>query len=74
MAFDYGKLRGRIVEIFGSQGKFAEAMEWSERRLSMKLTGKWPWKQNDICKAIQLLGLGEEEIPAYFFKLKVQED
>lgn len=72
MAFDYRKLRGRIVEIFGSQSEFAKAMKWSERTLSLKMTGKRPWKQRDICKAIELLELSEEDIPAYFFKVDVQ--
>ena len=72
MAFDYSKLRGRIVEIFGSQNEFAKAMVWSERTLSLKLTGKRPWKQQDICRAISLLKLTEEDIPAYFFKVNVQ--
>ena len=73
MAFDYGKLKGRIIEVFGSQGNFAKAMDWSERTLSLKMTGKIPWKQSDICKAIELLDLSEEDIPIYFFKPKVQE-
>ena len=73
MAFDYGKLKGRIIEKFDSQGRFASAMNWSERSLSMKLRGKWPWKQSDICKAVELLELSEMDIPTYFFKLKVQD-
>ena len=73
MAFDYSKLKGRIVEKFDTQGRFAEAMDWSERTLSLKMQGKIPWKQSDICKAIELLELSEEDIPVYFFKPKVQE-
>ena len=29
MAFDYSKLRGKIVEIFNTQSCFAIAMGWS---------------------------------------------
>ncbi len=72
MAFDYSKLRGRIVEVFNTQSNFANAMGWSERTLSLKMNGMRPWKQLDICKAIQLLNLTNEDIPAYFFTLKVQ--
>ena len=50
MAFDYSKLRGKIVEIFGTQSCFAVAMGWSERTLSLKLNGLRTWKQPDICK------------------------
>lgn len=72
MAFDYRKLKGRIVEIFGSQTVFARQMKWSERTLSLKLNGKVFWKQPEICRAIELLKLHEEEIPAYFFDEIVQ--
>lgn len=72
MAFNYDKLRGRIVEIFGTQYRFAKEMGWSERTLSLKMNGSRPWKQPDICKAIKLLKLKEEDIPSYFFTPKVQ--
>ena len=73
MAFNYNKLRGRIVEVFGSQSEFSRAMGWSERTMSLKMTGKVPWKQADICKAVELLGLNETDIPVYFFTTDVQE-
>lgn len=72
MAFDYSKLRGKIVEIFNTQSRFAEAMGWSERTLSLKMNGVRSWKQPDICKAIRLLQLTAEDIPIYFFDSKVQ--
>ncbi len=72
MAFDYSKLRGRIVEKYGNQGEFARAIGWSERTLSNKINGKIPWKQTDICMAIKLLGLMESDIQEYFFAMKVQ--
>ncbi len=72
MAFDYSKLRGRIIEKFGSQMSFAEAMDISERTLSLKLSGKRMWKQSEICLAINLLGLSDDDIKEYFFVLKVQ--
>lgn len=72
MPFDYSKLRGRIVEKFGSQQKFAEAMKLSERTITLKLKGRIPWKQTEICKAVELLELSTEDIPIYFFTVKVQ--
>lgn len=74
MSFNYSKLSGRIIEIFGARYKFAEAMGWSERTLSLKMNGRRVWNQSDICKAIRLLKLTEEDIPAYFFTLKVQKN
>ncbi len=73
MSFNYSKLKGRIIEIFGTQSNFAAEMGWSERTLSLKLKGKRSWKQTDICKALQLLRLTEQDIPDYFFTLKVQK-
>lgn len=73
MAFDYNKLRGRIVEIFGNQGEFAKSMNWSERTLSLKLNGKVAWKQTDIVKAVKLLKLSDNDIKPYFFTLEVQK-
>ena len=73
MAFNYDKLKGKIVEIFGTQSNFAIAMGWSERTLSCKMKGAVPWKQTDICKATELLGLESSDIPAYFFTAKVQK-
>ena len=72
--YDYSKLSGRIVEIFGTRYKFAEAMGWSERTLSLKMSGCRDWKQPDIFKAVRLLKLTVNDIPDYFFKQKVQFD
>lgn len=72
MAFDYRKLKGRIIEKYGNQIEFAKAMKWSERTLSCKMNSKVPWKQTDICAAIKLLGLSENDIQEYFFTVIVQ--
>ena len=73
MTFDYRKLLGRIVEKMGSQACFAKAMGLSERSMSLKLNSKVPFKQSEICKAVDLLGIPEDEISAYFFTPKVQD-
>lgn len=73
MSFDYKKLKGKIVEFFGTQQAFAKAMGWSERTLSFKMNGVVPWKQTDICKAVELLDLNVEDIPVYFFNMRVQK-
>lgn len=73
MAYDYRKLLGRITELYGTQAKFSEAMGLSERSLSLKLNGKVAFKQPEITKACSLLEICENEIPTYFFTLKVQK-
>lgn len=73
MAFDYRKLLGRIIEKMGSQARFAKAMGLSERSMSLKLNSRVPFKQSEICKAVGILGIPEDEISAYFFTQRVQE-
>lgn len=72
MSYNYSKLVGKIVEVFGSQLRFSEAMEVSERTISLKLNSKVEWKQGEISKACALLGIGVKDIPDYFFTAKVQ--
>ena len=72
MAFNYSKLRGRIIEKYGSQSDFAKAFGCSDRTLSLKMNSKRPWKQTEILSAIKLLELSEEDIQDYFFTLEVQ--
>ena len=72
MAFDYSKLKGRIVEKYGKQREFAKALGCSEHTLSLKMNGKVPWKQPEIISAMRLLELENENIQEYFFTLKIQ--
>ena len=72
MPYDYAKLLGRIIEKFGSQARFADAIGLSERTVSLKLNGKLGWKQQEIARCCAVLGLTPDDIPAYFFDLKVQ--
>lgn len=72
MAFDYSKLNGRIAEMCGSQKNFAEKMGLSARSMSLKMNSKVGWKQEEIHRACGILDIIAEEIPAYFFKAKVQ--
>lgn len=72
MAFDYSKLIGRIAERFRTQSNFSKEIGLSERSISLKMNGIVGWKQWEIVKACQLLGIAESEIPEYFFTLKVQ--
>lgn len=72
MSFDYSKLRGKNVEKFTSQRKFAEALGISERSLSLKLTNKVNWKQAEILSSCELLGITSDAMSVYFFTEKVQ--
>lgn len=72
MERDYSKLRGKIIEVFGTMSKYANAMNYSERTVSLKINGKIDFTQSDIAKTVNLLDLRDEEIPVYFFTNKVQ--
>lgn len=69
MAFNYSKLNGKIVEIFTTQSNFARAMGVSDRTISLKLNNKRSWRQDEIQRALQLLGLSSRDIQPYFFSL-----
>lgn len=72
MSFNYNKLRGKIIEIFGTQGRFAKAMGVSERTLSLKLNNKTFFSQDEITTISELLKIESNEIQVYFFEKEVQ--
>ena len=72
MAFDYRKLEGLIVEKFGTQSNFAEALGWSNSRVSARLNGTAKFSTEDIKLWSNVLGIPADEIPVYFFTLKVR--
>lgn len=74
MAFDYRKLRGKIKEIFGTQDNFSKALGIGRVSLSQRLNNYSDFSQEEINKAYILLNLSKEEIPEYFFTIKVQKD
>jgi len=65
--YNYNKLRGRIVEKYGTQDKFAEAVGMSKQGVSLKMTGKTSFSQGDINKWCDLLDIKTEQIAEYFF-------
>jgi hypothetical protein len=73
MAFDYSKLRGKIKEVYGTQDNFAMALGIGRVSLSQRLNNILDFSQDEIHKACNILGINTEEIPMYFFKLKVQK-
>lgn len=72
MLFDYNKLRGRIVEKYGSQRAFAAALGVSERTLSLKLNNKIFFAQDEINNAVSLLEIDIHNVKEYFFVELVQ--
>ena len=71
MSFRYNKLRGRIVEIFGSQAKFAEKIGLSEQIITAKLAGRSSFTQENIVSWCQALDIDQNDIGSYFFTQNV---
>jgi len=71
MSFDYSRLKGKIVEKYGSQTEFTRAFGVSENTFSLKMNNKVRFTSDDITKIISLLDIPVEEIGQYFFVQKV---
>lgn len=63
----YAKLRGRIVEKFGSQSAFAKKLGISQVSLSRKLNCEVGFSQQDIIKWADALEIELCDYGAYFF-------
>lgn len=72
IVFDYSKLKGRIIEKFKTQGKFAAVNQMSDRSMSLKLNNGIGLSQDEILKWCDLLDIKVSEIPLYFFTKKFQ--
>ena len=73
MIFSTSKLRGRIVEKYGTIGKFAETLGCSSQTISNYFNGATNLSQEKIIQWCELLDIAEKDIPAYFFQPKVEE-
>ncbi len=66
--YQYRKLKGKIVEKYGTQKAFADALDISENSLSLKLNGKTGFSQKDIVKWSLLLGIDQAEYQSFYFE------
>lgn len=67
MPYTYNKLRGRIVEKFGSISAFSKALGILPQATSRKLHGKAAFTIDDIEKWSKLLDISREEYGLYYF-------
>jgi hypothetical protein len=67
MNFNTSKLRGRIVEKFGTIGKFAEKTSRGKQFVSNVLHCKAMLTQKDMDEWIKLLEIPEADIALFFF-------
>ena len=65
------KLRGRIVEIYGSQARFSQAIGVSEVTVINKLKGTRSFSMDDIVNWSDALKITKENVGDYFFADKL---
>ena len=65
------KLRGRIVEIYGTLDAFSSAVHNSKSFISQYLNGKRKLNQESIFEWAAALEISISDIPLYFFTRKV---
>lgn len=76
MAKEYAKLRGRIVEKYGTQSEFARAINKTDQTVTAKLGNRSSFSQDDIKEWSDALDIDPDHIGEFFFtsyfqKLKV---
>ena len=71
--FDYSKLLGRTKEKGYTMKTLAESIGVNASTLSLKLSNKAQFTQNDIHKTCSVLGIDAKHIGVYFFTPKVQK-
>lgn len=67
MPYQYNKLRGKIIECYGTQGKFASALGLSVNSVSKKLNCRTGFTQEEMNKWADLLDIELKDYPSYFF-------
>lgn len=65
--FNYQKLRGRIIEIYGSQTAYCKENHVNESYFSQKLTNKRYFDQEEILVHCKNLNIPHTQISDYFF-------
>lgn len=71
--YDYSKLRGRIVEKYGSISNFADHLSISRTALNNKLSNRTDISREDIISWSKLLDILPDDYSAYFFTEKSTE-
>ena len=70
VVYNYAKLAGKIVEVYGTRENFARAVGWNPRTVTEKLNNNSAFKTTDIEKCLEALGISRKDIIEYFFDKK----
>lgn len=71
--YDTSKLRGRIIEKFGTLSAFSKAVKKSLAFISQYMNGKKQLDQSTMEEWINVLDIPTEDIKLYFFVPKVHD-
>ena len=63
----YGRVREKIMQVYGSMEKFATVWGKSASLVSKKFNGKIKMTEDDIVEICKLLGIPVNQIDEYFF-------
>lgn len=74
MELTHSKLRGRIVEKYGTYKNFAKAIGTSEQTVNAKLSGKSGFSEGNIVAWSNALEIREEEVGAFYFTQKLSKN
>lgn len=69
--YNYGKLRGRIKEVLGTEGAYAKKINRSHNFLTNVFNGESYFSQKDITAGADALFIDESDIGLYFFNRQV---
>ena len=73
MKYSYNKLKGKIIEVFGTQERFAQEIGISPAALSARLNNVTGFTQDEIARSCNALRIPAKQIPPYFFTHEVQK-
>ena len=71
ISFDYRKLRGRIVEMYGNIVAFYDKLCITPTQASKKMNNKAGFSQEDIVEWCGLLDIDLKDVGLYFYVLNV---
>jgi lambda repressor-like predicted transcriptional regulator len=69
--YDYSKLKGKIAEKGYTKFSLSKALQMHPNSLSGRLDNKLEFKQEDMVKICDILGIKHKDIPVYFFTIKL---
>lgn len=73
MELTHAKLRGRIIEKYGTCKAFAKALGTSEQTVNAKLMGNSGFSEKNIIQWSNALGIEESEVGAFYFTQKLSK-